>query len=319
MLAASTNPDVPVLSVIIVSYNTRALLLRCLATLEPELAGIPSEVFVVDNASKDGSPAAVHAAFPKVRVLGQEQNLGFGAANNVALRESRGELILLLNSDAFVHPGALSAMRDCLARNPAVGVVGPRLVNEDGSLQRSCWRFPSPFRSWLESLWISGAFPHHPFLGDYRDWSHDTERVVEFVIGACIMVRREVYEKVGGFDESFFLYAEETDWQRRITDAGWKVMLCPGAVVTHLAGASGRVESAKVNRHFWDGFDRYHLKYHGRMGLLSVRVALLVGCFGRLILWFGAALVPSMKARASGQIRKQIGIAGRQFHAGVQG
>ena len=120
----------------------------------------------------------------------------------------KGKFFLLINSDAFLKQGAVSAMIKYIDEHPEVGVVGPRLVNAEGALQRSCWRFPTPLRAWLEGVGISGIFPSHPVLGNYYHWQHDKERLVDFVIGACVMVRRSVYEQVGGFDEEFFMYSE---------------------------------------------------------------------------------------------------------------
>ena len=112
-------------------------------------------------------------------------------------------------------------------------------------MQLSCFRFPTPRQAWVENLWVSALFPEHPVLGDYRRWAHDSERQVDWIVGACMLVRREVVEQVGGFDEAFFLYAEETDWQRRMRDGGWEIAFTPAAEVTHLGGASGASEQAR--------------------------------------------------------------------------
>ena len=287
------------LSVIIVSYNTCAMTLDCLRTLSAALSRLPSEVFLVDNASTDGTPAAVRAEFPWVVLIENDQNRGFGAANNQALAVARGEFLLLLNSDAFPEPGALASLMVYLRADPEVAAVGPRLLNADGSLQRSCFRFPSPLRCWLENLWISAALPNHPLVGDYRRWAHDAERRVDFVIGACLLVRREAYEQVGGFDEGFFMYSEETDWQRRMHAAGWQVAFTPSAEVTHLAGASGAGEKPQISRHFFHGLDRYVYKHHGLTGLVSARLAMILGCGLRALLWSGVAFAqPKRRAHA---------------------
>jgi GT2 family glycosyltransferase len=294
----------PTISVIIVSYNTRAMTLECLRALYADVGGMAAEVWVVDNASADGSVEAVRAEFTQVRVIANDKNVGFGAANNQAMREAAGRYLLLLNSDAFPRPGAVAAMVDFLDRRPEAGLVGPRLLNKDGSLQRSCFPFPSPARAWLENLWISAVFPDRPKLGDYRRWAHDSEREVDWLIGACMLVRREVLERVGGFDERFFMYAEESDWQRRMRDAGWKVLFTPAAEVVHLGGASGANEKAKINRHFFESLDYYEYKHHGVLGLVSLRAAMTVGCFIRTILWTGVLLfVPGRRAVAASKAK----------------
>lgn len=279
--------------------------LDCLTALYTDLGSLPAEVFVVDNASSDGSVDAVRAAFPQVKVIENPKNAGFGAANNQALSQATGEYLLLLNSDAFPRPGAIAALIDCLRSNPRAAAVGPRLLNKDGTLQRSCYKFPSPARAWLENLWMSALLPQHPLIGDYQQWAHDEERVVDFVIGACMLVRREAYVDVGGFDEGFFMYAEETDWQRRMADQGWQVHFTPTAEVVHFGGASGAAEKARINRHFFDSLDRYEHKHHGMAGLVSLRLAMLVGSALRVLLWL-CVLVFMPKRRAAARAKARL-------------
>ena len=327
----------PTLSVIIVSYNTRAMTLGCLRTLyaqleapttgaggqdaatAPDLSGTEffdlsgTEVIVVDNASSDGSPAAIRAAFPRVRLIENEDNAGFGAANNQAMSGACGDFFLLLNSDAFPQPGAIPALLAHLRAHPEVGLVGPRLLNPDGTLQLSCFRFPSPIGIWSENLWLSALLPNHPVFGYYRRWAHDEERRVDFVIGACLLVRRAVCLEVGGFDEDFFMYQEETDWQRRMRDRGWHIGFTPAAQVTHLGGASGASEKARVNGHFFESLERYLWKHYGAAGLLSLKLSMLVGCFLRLVLWAGVVVaVPHRRAVARSKVRLMLWLCLRQ-------
>jgi GT2 family glycosyltransferase len=293
-------------SVVIVSYNTRQMTLDCLRTLKGEVAasGMTVEILVVDNGSMDGSAAAVRQAFPDVIVIENPRNAGFGAANNLAMQRAAGKYLLLLNSDAFLLPGALAAMVQLLDARVDVDVVGPRLLNRDGSLQVSCFPFPSPMRAWVENLWLSAALPNHEVVGDYRRWKHDSERVVDWVVGACMLVRRSTYERVGGFDERFFMYAEETDWQRRIRDTGQRILFTPAAEVTHLGGASGAADKPKVNRSFFDSLDYYERKHHGLAGLILVRAAMAVGCALRVPLWAGVyVLRPTRREVARAKVK----------------
>ena len=307
---AAANPmDI---SAIIVNYNTRGMTLDCLRALETALAGIPSEILVVDNCSKDGSVEAIRAAFPRVRVFESKVNAGFGAANNIAMREAVGNYFLLLNSDAFPKPGAIQSLIDYLRANPRAALAGPRLLNADGSLQASCFKFPTPLRAWLENLWISAVFPRHPFIGDYRFWQHDSPRNVDFLIGACMLMRREVFEQTGGFDERFFLYSEETDWQRRIRDAGWEIAFTPAAEVTHLGGASGANDKKNVSRYFMESLDRYELKHHGPLGLVAFRGAMVVGCALRALLWGAMSLLPSRRSNALTKMARHLSLTWRQ-------
>jgi GT2 family glycosyltransferase len=309
-------PEPLPVSVIIISYNTRQMTLDCLGALFADL-GAGADVWVVDNASQDGSADGVRAAFPQVHLIENPDNAGFGAANNLALQRASGDFLLLLNSDAFVRPGTVAALVRCLTSRPKAGIAAPRLLNRDGSLQRSCYKFPSPGRAWLENLGVSGLLARHPAAGDYSRWAHDSERSVEWAIGACLLVRRAAYVQAGGFDEAFFMYQEETDWQRRVRDGGWDIVFTPSASVTHLGGASGASEQARINAHFFDSLDYYIRKHHGRAGLISLRLAMVVGAAARTLVWSGiAAALPrrrlALKTAARAKTRLQAWLCVRQ-------
>jgi GT2 family glycosyltransferase len=297
------------ISAIVVSYNTRQMTLDCLRSLKAELAGKPSEMIVVDNGSTDGSPAAIRAAFPEVVLIENAQNRGFGTANNQAMRAAGGEFFLLLNSDAFPTPGAVAAMLRCMDEHPDAGVVGPKLLNADGSTQRSCFKFPSPLRAWLENLWIPRLVPSTWAWGDWRRWPHDQQRMVDFVIGACMLVRRRVFEQTGGFDETFFMYAEETDWQKRIHHAGGRIWFTPTAQVTHLGGASG---AGSTNPSFFDSLDYYELKHHGLAGLVLFRLAMVIGCTIRAVGWAAASVIPGKRQAAMAKLKLRLWLIWRQ-------
>ncbi|NBC10726.1 MAG: glycosyltransferase [Planctomycetes bacterium] len=301
-------------SVIIVSYNTREITLRCLEDLNAGLGGLQAETIVIDNASSDGSVQAIAERFPRVSRVPREHNLGFGAANNVGLERARGRYVLLLNSDAFVEPDTVGRLVDYLDKRPGVGVVAPRLLNEDGTLQRSCFRYPSPMRAWLENLGIARLFRPGSPLGDYRDWAHDRTGPVDWAIGACLLVRREAIDRAGGFDERFFMYAEETDWQKRIRDAGWDICLLADAQATHLGGASGASDRVRVNEQFFRSIDLYQAKHYGWAGLVLFRAAMVVGAVARLPLWAAACVLrPNRRAKAVGRVRMYAWLIGRQL------
>lgn len=289
----------PLISVIIVSYNTRGITLKCLGALPGETR-FSLEVIVVDNASTDGTAEAIAVNFPNVRLLRNQQNTGFSAANNQGMRVAQGGYFLLLNSDAFVQPGAIGKLLYFLEKNPRAGAVGPQLLNADGTLQRSCHRFPTPARAWIENLWISTLLSNHPTLGGYRFWNHDGERFVDFVSGACILVRRKTYEQVGGFDELFFMYAEETDWQRRMHGKHWLVGFTPDAKVVHLGGASGGATG--IRRQVFESLDRYQCKHHGVAGLVSLRLAMVIGNAVRTVLW--ACVIVAMPRKRGNALAK---------------
>jgi hypothetical protein len=287
------------IDVIVVSFNTRDLTLRCVNALcsEPSVAS----VCVVDNASTDGSREALiqrsyqQALVPegaRLKVECLSENRGFGAANNIGMRLSDMEFVALINSDAFVLSGALERLCAYLRSHREVGLVGPRLLNSDGSFQESRFHFPSPARAWAENLGLVG-------LGKSLSFSCNRSRAgaVEWLSGACMLVRREVWERTGGFDEDFFLYSEETDWQVRIRQLGWKIHWVPEAVAIHLGGSSGLSQREVVREHFYESVDRYFLKHFGRFGALSLRCATIVGAALR---WFAAAVCSSsLKKRNS--------------------
>lgn len=288
----------PTLSCIVVSYNTREMTLDCLQCLHDCIEGLTNEVFLVDNASSDETAATVAEHFPNVVILKNDANRGFGAANNQAMKEARGEYFLLLNSDAFPKEGAIVSLLEGINRRPDIGAIGPRLLNADLSLQPSCWRFPNPLRAWLENLGLTYIFRSHPAIGDFYQWHHDSERSVDFVVGACLLIKRKVYDQIGGFDERFFMYAEEADWQRRMADVGWTVVFTPMAEVVHLGGASGACQHAQTNEFFFDSLDRYTKKHHGRLGLVSLRIAMIVGCAARCVVWVVLSMSPRLRSEA---------------------
>jgi GT2 family glycosyltransferase len=230
------------LSILIVNWNTRDYLLRCLRKVYSTIGHATFEVIVVDNASTDDSVAAVRSQYPQVNLIENDENLGFARANNQALAASRGEFVLLLNSDAFVHDGAVDAMIHHLRTSPDTGIAGCRLVYEDGSLQRSCTAFPTLTSELWLALWLDRVFPKSRIFGSYKMtyWDQNDLREVDSVMGACMMVRRAVFDQIGVLDEHFFFSSEEVDFCYRAKQAGWKVRYLPDATATHIWGGSSQ-------------------------------------------------------------------------------
>lgn len=245
----------PTIGVIIVSYNTRALLAGCLHSLRD--CRLPLATVVVDNASTDGSAAMVCTDFPEVAVCALQENIGFAAANNVGLRrlgynpaggptaDGAPALVLFLNPDTVVHVGAIETLAAFLAAHPRVGVVSPRLYNPDGSLQHGAFRFPTLSMSLLD------VFPPGEVLPGrlYGSWWHgrypqEQNGAAPFAIGhplgACMLARGATLAAVGAFDERYFMYSEEIDWCWRVRQAGWAIWQEPRAQVTHIGGAATR-------------------------------------------------------------------------------
>ena len=277
------------LSVVIVSWNVCDLLRRCLASvlgasqpadddLAPMSDSEPSiEIIVVDNASTDGSPEMVRAEFPQVRLIANPDNRGFTAGNNQGLVESTGRFLLLLNPDTEIVGAALSTMMAYMDAHPEVGALGPRLCYPDGSLQPSRRRFPTLATALVESTVVQEWWRDNPLLRRYymADTSDEAIQPVDWVVGACLLVRREVYDQVGGLDEGFFMYSEEMDWCKRIKNAGWKVVYLPTARVIHHEGKSSEQVVPARHIHFQSSKVRYFRKHHGALQAEALRAFLL--------------------------------------------
>ncbi len=274
------------LSIIIVNWNVCDLLCACLDSILGQAslmtahtwmlddAGYAIEILVVDSASSDGSAATVEREFPAVRLWASETNLGYAGGNNLGLRHSSGRYALLLNPDTLVRRGALRTMLDYIEDHPQVGVLGPRLYypagaptnDTPGETQSSRRRFPTMGTALIESTFLEQWFPHHPALKRYRvlDRSDDAVCEVDWVTGACLMVRRAAIDQVGLIDENYFMYSEELDWQKRIRQAGWRVVYLPQAEVIHYEGKSSEQVAAFRDIRFHKSKILYFTRHHGK-------------------------------------------------------
>jgi N-acetylglucosaminyl-diphospho-decaprenol L-rhamnosyltransferase len=249
----------------VVSHRTPALLRHCLESLAAQRAGVDLEVTVVDNDSGDGSAEMVETEFPWVHLIRNARNLGFGAAHNQTIRASSGKYVLLLNSDAAPGPGALRILVDALDLDPRRAVVGPKLRYPDGSVQPSRRRFPTSLTLFFESTQLQRVWPKNAILRRYfvADRSDDEPQEVDWLVGACLCVRRSAIDQIGLLDERFFMYSEELDWCRRFRLAGWRVAYVPSAEVMHLEGGSSRQDLAARDRRFQSSKLAYAAKWHG--------------------------------------------------------
>jgi hypothetical protein len=278
------------LAIIIVNWNVRDLLAACLRTVLADLvtSDLSGQIWVVDNASNDGSVAMLARDFPQVRLLASAENLGFAGGNNAALRamgfghddgqadwaeiaasaQSHSDLpkvVLLLNPDTEVQPGALQALVDFLAGNPRTGVAGARLVYGDGSFQHSGFAFPGLWQLAIELLPLPGRLVESSLNGRYPRSLYERGRPfkVGHPLGAALCVRRKAIEQVGLLDERYHMYVEEIDWCRRIAAAGWEVFCVPAAVVTHFGGQStGQIQLDSMLNLWTSRYQFYRKHYH---------------------------------------------------------
>lgn len=257
----------PDLSVVIVNYNVKDFLHHALTSLERALKGIRAEIFVVDNASDDGSVEMVRSRFPAVRLIVNKQNVGFARANNQALRQARGKYLLLLNPDTVVQEDTLHVMLRFLEANPRVGLAGCKVLNPDGTFQPACRRsFPTPWVAFTRLVGLSKLFPNSRLFGRYNltYLSPDDTYEIDAVSGAFMIVRRSVYEQVGGLDEDFFMYGEDIDWCYRIQRAGWKIYYVHSTQIIHYKGESTRRSTIDDIRMFYDAMHLFVRKHVAR-------------------------------------------------------
>lgn len=258
------------MDVVLVNRDTREHLLAALSTV---LAEAPGQVVVVDNGSSDGSAAAVRERFPGVEVIARRDNPGYGAAANQGIAACRAPFVLLLNSDVLLRPGALAALSSYLQSHPRAGLAGPRLIDPDGRLQRSCAPFLGGFRMILEKSPLGRLLARVPPVRErwlLRWSSHDRPRVVPWVLGAALALRREAFDQVGGFDPSFFMYAEEVDLCWRLREAGWETHFTPAATVVHAGGASTSTVRAEMELRRMESARRFYRLHYSRGHVLAL-------------------------------------------------
>lgn len=254
------------ISIIIVSWNAKALLLDCLRSIVAQRFNGSLEIIVVDNASSDGSPEAVADHFPAVKVIRNNRNYGFAKANNIGIRQSTGDYLLLINSDVVVGESCFSKMLEYMDAHQEIGVLGPRISGGNGRLQRSCMGYPSLWRAFSRALALDSLFPRSKLFGGQllTFWAHDETRQVEVINGCFWMLRRSSVEQVGLLDERFLIYGEDIDWCRRFNDSGWKVVFFHEASAIHYGGGSSSNAPLKFYLEMQRANYQYWLKHHSR-------------------------------------------------------
>ena len=275
------------LSIVILCWNDRKVIEDCLQSIYCNTRSSEFEVIVSDNGSTDGSVELIRASYPEVQIIENGRNLRFAKGNNVGIRASRGEYVLILNPDTIIHEGSLDRMMTFADEHPEAGAFGCRVLNADGSYQVSARPFASLKGEWIAALYMRwlGRLSEWFTADSYPGWRGDSQRQVDWVSGCFILVRSHVLESISGFDEQFFYYYEDMDLCRRIRQAGHSILYFPGATITHLGGQStkGRftplpfVLDGQVTRYL------YYYKYQGRSGVRRARRIALASQLLRLL------------------------------------
>lgn len=263
------NGRAPDVSVVVVTWNAREFTLQCLESLETATADLSTEVIVVDNASSDGTPEMIHDRFPYVRLIQNSINQGFAKANNAGLRISRGRYIVLMNSDVIVPSGCIASIYAFMEQDASIGLLGPRMLGPDGTVCRSCMRFPTLWRCFCRALALDKSAGGSAFAGfSMKKFAPVEATDVDVLNGWFWVVRRVALEQVGLLDERYFMYGEDLDWCRRFHSRHWRVVFYPHAKAVHYGGGSSRrtpirfyIEMRKADTQYWQ-------KHHGRFAAL---------------------------------------------------
>jgi GT2 family glycosyltransferase len=325
------------LSILIVSWNVADLLAACLesiaaspvtlatrgaASSAPTKSGLLAEAIVVDSASTDASAGMVRERFPWVHLIAEGENIGFVRGNNRALERARGRCLLLLNPDTVVHGDALNRMVAYLDAHPSIGIVGPHVLNPDGTTQSTRRRFPTLLTGLFESTWLQGYAPRRELDRYYvRDQSDDGTFEVDWVQGCALMARRAVYEQIGGLDPRYVMFSEELDWCRRAKMAGWGVVYLGDAHITHYGGKSTEQVQAHKHIHFQQSKLRYFRKFHRRGAAFALRAFLLLSYSVQIGLEGAKAQLGSKRAMRRARIatyRQVIRALARESQGPVQ-
>ena len=305
----------PDLSIIIVSFNTKALTRRCLECVERYSDGLDLEVIVVDNASKDGSADMVSDEFPNVKLIKLHENRGFAGGNIPGMSKAAGRHILLLNSDAFIDEGVLKKTVSFMDQHKEIGILGCKLIGTDGALQASARMLPSPLNKILHITGLAARFPKSRFFGrvDFSWWNHTEPRSVGWVVGAYFLIRRKTMEEIGVLDDRYFLYYEEIDYCLRARRSGWNVVFYPHASVIHLGGQSidskgqivtpgSQLKKIRIISEFL-----YYRKFYGLIHVIvSASIELSWNCLVFIKNFFDKSMNGIIKRRESNQTIRLI-------------
>ncbi len=249
-------------SVILVNFNGARFLRQCIQSLVTRTRDVEYEIIVVDNASTDESKDLIRNEFPSVHLIESNANLGFSAGNNLGVQHANGSKVLFLNTDTYLIENSIAILSKYLDDHAEVGIVGPRLTFADGTLQLSSGRLPGFAVEFADKIRYAADRHWHRTFSKLNAALSCSTKESGWVTGACMMVRRDAFEKVNGFDEKMFMYYEDKDLCKRIADAGWKIVYHPLTSVVHLLGGSSDGNGAEVNKHYRQSQLHYYRKHH---------------------------------------------------------
>jgi len=272
----------PELSIIIVSYNVRIFLQKCIESIVNAKIKNSFEIIVIDNKSTDETSSIILADFPEIIWIQNEQNIGFAAANNQGIRISQGQFILLLNPDTEVMPGAIEALIDVMINNPTIGACGSKLINPDGSLQRSCYPFPNLGNEFIRLHHLESIFPQMRYPMEH--WNKHQLYPVDNIQGASLLLRKEALQFVGHLDESFFVYTEEVDLNYRLKKAGWENVYVPASVVVHYGAQSTKQNKTDMFLELYKTKIQFFRKHYGEVRTIIYKFILFETSLMRLFL-----------------------------------
>lgn len=292
-------------SFVIVSWNAKDLLEKCVRSVVDHKTTHNIETIVVDNASSDGASEMVVEKFPQVRLFRNTENLGFAKANNIGIRECIGQYVCLINSDIILLPGCVDSMIDYMEKNGNIGILSPKLQWPNGDLLTNCKTFPTPWNTLTSTFGLWKIFPKSKLFSgrEMLYFSYDNIADIEVIAGSFWMLRRSAINDVGLLDESFFFYSEDLDWCRRFWRAGWRIVFFPHAQAIHHHGGSSSkmplrmyVQQHKSVMHYWK-------KYHGSSGVLFIGGVIFLNQLIRIIVNYSLVFLFWLKNRESGQFR----------------
>jgi GT2 family glycosyltransferase len=302
-------------TIIIVNYNTRELLLNCLRSVYEQTREGFVKVVVVDNASRDGSAATVAGAFPQVELIANTENRGFAAANNQGLRIAEGRYVLLLNPDTIILDQAVEKAVAFADQNPDVAVVGCQVLENEKTIQRTCFAFPSLLGLILAGTGLNRIFPRSRIFARHNMgwWDRDTQREVDVVSGMFFLVRQEAIRRIGLMDEDYFVYAEETDWCWRFWRAGWRCVFFPSARIIHLDGGGKSTAQASVKMYvqLQKSLLLFFRKHLGRCSCFLARMVFILTMAARAAVWSVGSLFTTQSAARQKRIQSAAAL---QYH-----